>query len=105
MKAICNQLEVHFNYPQVNATYDFYFISTVEKYIPFGAKCLDFEDGKVESLAFENGKSLYIMLKKDRLTKLELVKFLDNEKLIVKKVEAADIAKYILFRLFFIFAE
>ncbi len=100
MKAICNQLEVHFNYPQVNATYDFYFISTVEKYIPFGAKCLDFEDGKVESLAFENGKSLYIMLKKDRLTKLELVKFLDNEKLIVKKVEAADIAKYILFRLF-----
>ena len=100
MTAICNQLNVRFNYSQVDAVYDFYLISTVEKYIPFGAKCLDFEDGKVESLAFENGKSLYIMLKKGYLTKLELVKLLDNEKLIVKKVEAADIAEYILFRLF-----
>lgn len=100
MKAICNQLNVRFNYSQVDAVYDFYLINTVEKYIPFGAKCLDFEDGKVESLAFENGKSLYIMLKKGRLTKLELIKLLNNENLIVKKVEAADIAEYILFRLF-----
>ena len=100
MKAICNQLNVRFNYSQVDAVYDFYLINTVEKYMPFGAKCLDFEDGKVESLAFENGKSLYIMLKKVRLTKLELIKLLNNENLIVKKVEAADIAEYILFRLF-----
>ena len=53
MVAKCNQLNVAFNYQLINEKYDFYLISTVEKYIPFGAKCLDFEDGKVESLAFE----------------------------------------------------
>ena len=100
MVAKCNQLNVAFNYQLINEKYDFYLISTVEKYIPFGAKCLDFEDGKVESLAFENGKSLYIMTKKGRTSKLDLVKLLDSDKLVVRNVQASEISEYILFRLF-----
>lgn len=98
--AICNQLNTSFNYQQINNEFDFYLINTTDKYIPFGAKCLDFESGKIESLAFENGKSLYIMLKKEALSKMDLVKQLDNEKLYVKKIGSSEIPNYILFRLF-----
>mgnify|MGYP003181043309 CR=1 FL=1 len=84
--AICNQLNVNFNYYAIDNEFDFYLIVTTEKYIPFGAKCLDFESGKIESLAFENGKTLYIMLKKEILSKIDLVKQLDNEKLYIKKL-------------------
>ena len=100
MVAKCNQLNIIFNYQLIDEKYDFYLISTVEKYIPFGAKCLDFEAGKVESLAFENGKSLYIMLKKGCMSKLDLVKLLDSDKLVVRNLQASEIAEYILFRLF-----
>ena len=47
--AICNQLNVNFNYYAIDNEFDFYLIVTTEKYIPFGAKCLDFESGKIES--------------------------------------------------------
>ena len=47
--AVSNQLEVSFQYQQINNKFEFYLISTTEKYIPFGAKCLDFKDGKIES--------------------------------------------------------
>ena len=98
--AICNQLNVRFNRQEIDNTFDFYLINTTEKYIPFGAKCLDFETGKIESLAFENGKSLYLMLKKEILSKMDLVKQLDNEKLYVKRINSSEIPNYILFRLF-----
>ena len=98
--AISNQLKVAFNYQLIDNAFDFYLVSTTEKYIPFGAKCLDFENGRIESLSFENGKSLYIMLKKDRFSKIELVSVLDNEKLMAKKVESNDVPRHILFRLF-----
>ena len=98
--SICNQLNVSFNYKQIDNEFDFYLISTTEKYIPFGAKCLDFESGKIDSLAFENAKSVYIMLKKDKFSKMDLVKRLDNEKLSIKRINALNISKYILFRLF-----
>lgn len=84
--AVCNQLDAHFNHQRIDEKYDFYLIATIEKYIPFGAKCLDFSEGKIESLAFENGKLLYIMLKKGKLSKMELVKLLDNDKLSIKKL-------------------
>ena len=98
--AVCNQLDAHFNHQRIDEKYDFYLIATIEKYIPFGAKCLDFSEGQIESLAFENGKLLYIMLKKGKLSKMELVKLLDNDKLSIKKTDSIEIPKYILFRLF-----
>lgn len=98
--AVCNQLDVRFDYRKIDETYDFYSIATIEKYIPFGAKCLDVSEGKIESLAFENGKSLYVMLKKGKVSKIELVNLLDNDKLSIKKIESFEIPEYILFRLF-----
>ena len=79
--AICNQLNVRFNRQEIDNIFDFYLINTTEKYIPFGAKCLDFETGKIESLAFENGKSLYLMLKKEILSLLikGMGKYLQNK--------------------------
>lgn len=97
--AVSNQLEVSFQYQQINNKFEFYLISTTEKYIPFGAKCLDFKDGKIESLAFENGKSLYIMTKKNIFSKMSLVENLDNDKLYIKQLNAPEIPQYILFRL------
>lgn len=98
--AICNQLKVDFQYSQIDSEYDFYLISTTEKYIPFGAKCLDFEGGNIESLAFENGKSLYTMFRKKSLSKVDLSNRIDNDRLIIKQVGALEIPNYILFRLF-----
>ena len=100
--AISNQLNVSYNYQKIDELFDFYLITTIEKYIPFGAKCLDFVDCdiKVDSIAFENGKSLYIMTKKDLVSKGTLVRQLNNEKLSIKKISSIEMPNYILFRLF-----
>ena len=69
--AISNQLNVSYNYQKIDELFDFYLITTIEKYIPFGAKCLDFVDCdiKVDSIAFENGKSLYFTKQQSKVTK------------------------------------
>ena len=98
--AICNQLDVRCDYHRIDAHFEFYLISTIEKYIPLGAKCLDSENGKIESIAFENGKSMYMMVKKGKLLQSDLVKQLNDNKLFIKKVESSEIHDYIIFRLF-----
>lgn len=99
--AISNKLLVEFKHEKIDLYYDFYLIRTSDNYIPFGAKCLDVQNVLgVESIAFENGQSLYIMTKKEATTKFDLVNKIEDEKLSVTKVYSDDIAKYMLFRLF-----
>lgn len=98
--AITNQLSVQFDYPRIDACFDFYQITTSENYIPHGAKCLDIGNIKVESIAFENGKSLFIMSRKDNFSIHELVLHLNSDNLTVKKLHASDMQDYVLFRLF-----
>lgn len=102
MKAITNQLIVSFDYKKIDSSYDFYAITTSGKYIPYGAKCLDNKEGKVrfESIAFENGKTLYSMAGKGAVSLFDIVNGLDDDTLSVKKVDPKDIPDYMLFRLF-----
>ena len=99
--AISNRLVVDFCREQVDDEFDFFLVSTSDKFIPSGAKCLDSKEGVcAESIAFENGKTLYIMTKKGITTKIRLVQNLSDDKLSVKKVSSNEIPNYILFRLF-----
>lgn len=99
--AICNRLSVSYNFKNIDADYDFYMISTCDKFIPFGAKCLDISNGiRAESIAFENGRSMYVLTRKGVTNRIELTKNLNDEKLSIKKIDPNNIPSYLLFRLF-----
>ena len=100
--AITNRLIVSFNHTTIDSNFDFYIISTTEKYISNGAYILDkpIEVLKAESVVFDNGRSLFIMFRKNTISRLELVKVLESEVITIKQVGSSDIKDYILFKLF-----
>ena len=100
--AISNKLIVTFNHAKIDATYDFYVITTSDKYINNGAYVLDkpIETLKAESVVFDNGRSLFIMFKKKAIDRIDLVQNIEDEKLSVKQVYSDELKDYILFRLF-----
>ena len=63
--AISNQLQVKFSHSEINKSYDFYIITTSDKYISGGAYVLDkpMDLLRAESVVFDNGRSLFIMFK------------------------------------------
>ena len=65
--AITNHLNVSFNYNEIDSKYDFYLISTTDKYISNGAYVIDkpIDTLHAESVVFDNGRSLFIMFKKN----------------------------------------
>ena len=99
---ISNQLQVEFSHSEIDNNYDFFIITTSDKYISGGAYVLDkpMDLLKAESVVFDGGRSLFIMFKKCQITKLELISQLIDEKLTIKQVTSEDIKDYILFRLF-----
>lgn len=100
--AISNQLSIRFNFNEINNAYDFYIISTSDKYISGGAYLLDkpIDSLKAESVVFDNGRSVFLMFKKGVSNRLDLVNQLIDEKLTIKQVSSENIKDYILFRLF-----
>lgn len=100
--AISNQLQVKFNYSEINNKYDFYIITTSDKYISGGAYILDkpIDLLRAESVVFDNGRSIFIMFEKGLITKFTLINQLIYEKLTIKQVNSEDIEDYILFKLF-----
>lgn len=100
--AITNKLQVKFNYAKIDDSYDFYVVTTVDKYIKSGAFVLDkpLESLRADSVVFDNGRSLFIMFKKGMINRLELVSQVEDEKLSLKQVNSFEIKDYILFRLF-----
>ncbi len=100
--AISNQLIVSFDYPLINKYYDFFLISTSDKYIKSGAYLLDkpIDELKAESVVFDNGRYLFIMFKHGIISKFDLIRELIDEKLTIKQIPSEDIKDYILFRLF-----
>lgn len=100
--AISNQLIVSFKYSLINSCYDFFRISTSDKYIKGGAYLLDkpIDELKAESVVFDNDRCLYIMFKQGKASKFDLINELIDEKLTIEKVSPEDIKDYILFRLF-----
>lgn len=101
MKVISNQLNVSFDYLKIDQDFDFYVVATSDKYIPSGSQCLDgLKEFKAESLAFENGKTLYVMTRKGCSSRMKLANHLNNDKLFVRNTFAKEIEGYVLFRLF-----
>ncbi len=100
--AITNQLKVTFNNELIDKIYDFFVVTTSEKYIPGGAYIIDkpIEKLKAESVVFDNGRSLFIMFKKGVISTISLVEMLEDEKITIKKITSSEIKDYYLFRLF-----
>ena len=102
MMAISNRLLVSFNHKLINENYSFFVITTSEKYINSGAYTLDKPTSilKAESAVFDGGRSLFVMFKKNLISKTQLVEQIEDEKLSLKQVQSDEIKDYILFRLF-----
>lgn len=100
--AFTNKLKVTFNFPSIDRDFDFFLISTSEKYIARGAYVLDKPQSslKASSLVFDNGKSAFVMFPKSIISSSSLAEQLGNELLSVKKIYSEDIKDYILVRLF-----
>lgn len=100
--AITNRLQVKFNYAKIDEAFDFYVVTTTNKYIKSGAFVLDKPLGslRAESVVFDNGRSLFVMFKKGMINRLELVNQIEDEKLSLKQVNSYELKDYILFRLF-----
>lgn len=100
--AITNKLQVEFNYKKIDESYDFYVVTTIDKYIKSGAFILDKPLGslRAESVVFDNGRSLFIMFKKGMINRLDLINQIEDEKLSLKQVNSYELKDYILFRLF-----
>ena len=100
--AITNHLIVNFNYKEIDDNFDFYLLTTIDKYISNGAYVIDkpIESLHAESVVFDNGRSLLIMFKKNIISRFKLINYLEDEKLTIKPINSADIKDYLLFKLF-----
>ena len=100
--AISNKLLITFNHSKINDEYDFYVITTSDKYISNGAYVLDkpIDALKAESVVFDNGRSLFIMFKKNAIERADLIQNIEDEKLSIKQIFSDELKDYILFRLF-----
>lgn len=100
--AIINNINVSFKYSEIDKEFDFYILTTTDKYINGGAYILDkpIESLRAESAVFDNGRSLFLMFKKGSISQLELAEQLEDDKMSLKKNDASGLKDYILFRLF-----
>lgn len=58
-KLYSNELIASFEYSKIDRDYDFYYVTTSDKYIKGGAAFLDIDEIKVSALQFESGKSFF----------------------------------------------
>lgn len=102
MIATTNQLNIKFQRALIDKNFDFFRLSTTEKYIAGGAYVLDKPnlELKAQSVAFENGKILYVMFAKGTISKYEFIRTINEEHLVINHVSCDDIKDYVLFRLF-----
>lgn len=102
MNAISNQLSIQFNYEEIDSIFDFFILTTSDKYINGGAYTLDkpLDVFKAESVVFDNSRSVFLMFKKGIINRFELIGQIEDEKISVRDVEASELKDYILFRLF-----
>mgnify|MGYP007084303656 FL=1 len=103
-KLYSNELLASFEYSSIDRDYDFYYVTTSDKYIKGGATFLDIEDIKVSALQFESGKSFWVMLPKNAISRAELVRLLntkeDGDSLSIKAMTSSSIPVHLLTQLF-----
>lgn len=102
-KLYSNELLVSFEYSNIDRDYDFYYVTTSDKYIKGGAAFLDIDDIKVSALQFESGKSFWVMLPKNAISRAELVRLLntkeDGDSLSIKAMTSSSIPVHLLTQL------
>lgn len=103
-KLYSNELLASFEYSSIDRDYDFYYVTTSDKYIKGGATFLDIDDIKVSALQFESGKSFWVMLHKNAISRAELVRLLntkeDGDSLSIKAMTSSSIPVHLLTQLF-----
>ena len=104
-KLYSNELLVSLEYSNIDKDYDFYYVTTSDKYIKGGASFLDIDDMKVSALQFESGKSFWVMLPKNVISRAGFVRLLnakeDGDSLSIKSMTSRNIPEYLLTQLFF----
>lgn len=103
-KLYSNELLASFEYSSIDRDYDFYYVTTSDKYIKGGATFLDIDDIKVSALQFESGKSFWVMLPKNAISRAEFVRLLntkeDGDSLSIKSMTSSSIPQHLLTQLF-----
>lgn len=103
-KLYSNEILASFEYYNIDRDYDFYYVTTSDKYIKGGAAFLDIDDIKVVALQFESGKSFWVMLPKKSISRAEFVRLLntkeDGDSLSIKSMTSNSIPEHLLIQLF-----
>lgn len=103
-KLYSNELLVSFEYSNIDRDYDFYYVTTSDKYIKGGAAFLDIDDIKVSALQFESGKRFWVMLPKNVISRAEFARLLntkeDGDSLSIKAMTSSSIPVHLLTQLF-----
>ncbi len=97
-----NKLAVTFNREAIDKQFDFFLIKTNEKFIPRGSYVLDkpIQSFKARSLVFENGRSAFVMFKKNAISEHEFANTIEDETILIQQIYTNEIKDYILARLF-----
>ncbi len=100
--AITNKIRVFFNLDAIGEKFDFFKLTTSEKYIPRGAYLLDKPQTalKALSVAFDYGRSAFVMFPKGAMGKGELISQIGDERISISSLHPSEIKEYILVRLF-----
>lgn len=103
-KLYSNELQASFEYSNIDRDYDFYYVTTSDKYIKGGAAFLDIDDIKISALQFESGKSFWVMLPKNSISRAEFIRLLnakeDGDSLSIKSMTSSNIPQHLLTQLF-----
>ena len=101
---ITNKLVVQFDYQTIDQDFDFFKVSTSKNYIDKAARVLDttLDEIKALSIAFDYGKSAFLMFEKGSILQQDLGAYLSkqDDTLSVEKIKSSQLWSYLLLRLF-----
>lgn len=98
MKTFTNELIINCDCNSIDERYDIFQIKSNDKYIKRGSKILDLNLETIESIAFDDGASVFALFSKNAIKSFELQEMV-GEDLMTKKLFAHELKPYILARL------